>query len=90
MREVQLVAGLLEQVGQPLPAVGRFERDLSLIAQFAEQAEKGLGLVDDLRERISAPSRSRTAICERLRWRSMPTYIIAGPPSVPTSTTPLA
>ena len=28
MREVQLVPLLLEQVGQPLPAVGRLERDL--------------------------------------------------------------
>jgi hypothetical protein len=33
MREMELVARLLEQVGEPLPAVGRLQRDLDLIAQ---------------------------------------------------------
>src|SRR6266568_6873629 len=48
------------------------------------------GALTILRESSSLPSRSRTATCERLRWRSIPTYTIAGPPSVPTSMTPTA
>jgi len=47
MGEVQLVAGLLQQIGQPLPAVGRLERDPSVIAQSVQQLEEGLALVDD-------------------------------------------
>jgi hypothetical protein len=38
---------LLEQIGQPLPAVGRLQRDLHVIVQSLQQLEKGLGLVDD-------------------------------------------
>jgi hypothetical protein len=53
--EVQLVAFLLEQIGQPFPAVGRLERDLRVIAQFVQEAEEDLRVVDDAaREQLSA------------------------------------
>src|SRR5215216_3394157 len=46
MREVQLVACVLEQIGQPFPAVGRLERDPGLL-ELAEQVEKRCRIVDD-------------------------------------------
>jgi hypothetical protein len=55
MGKMQLVAGVLEQIGQPFPSVGRLERDPGVIAQFVQQAEEGLGLVDDpAREQLIA------------------------------------
>ena len=46
MGEVQLAASLLQDVGEPLPAVGRLERDLGLAVDPLEQLEEGLGVVD--------------------------------------------
>jgi hypothetical protein len=43
---VQLVAGVLQDVGQPLPAVGRLERDPAL-AGLLEQRQERLRVVDD-------------------------------------------
>jgi hypothetical protein len=47
VREVQLVAGLLQDVGEPLPAVGRLERDLGLAVDSLEQLEERLRVIDD-------------------------------------------
>src|SRR6266581_4446181 len=47
MGEVQLVALLLEQVGEPLPAVGRLERDLQLTAELGQDRLQRLRLVRD-------------------------------------------
>ena len=47
MREVQLVARVLEHVGQPLPAVGRLQRDPAVAVDLREQLQECLGVVDD-------------------------------------------
>ena len=44
--EVHVVAGLLEQVGQPLPAVGRLERHVRPV-RVAEQLPERVAVVDD-------------------------------------------
>src|SRR5205814_5739208 len=55
MREVQLVALLLEQVGEPLPAVGRLERDLQLAAELGQDRFQRLRVVrDSTREQLPA------------------------------------
>jgi hypothetical protein len=55
MGQVQLVAGLLEQVGQPLPAVGRLERDLGFAVDPRQQLEEHLRVVDDpARQKLTA------------------------------------
>ncbi len=46
VREVHVIAGLLEQLGQPLPAVGRLERDMRA-RRVAEQLAERLAVVDD-------------------------------------------
>jgi hypothetical protein len=53
--QVQLVAVVLEQIGEPLPAVGRLERDLGLAVEFAQQRHERVGLVDDpARQQLAA------------------------------------
>jgi hypothetical protein len=53
--QVQLVAVVLEQVGEPLPAVGRLERDLGLAVEPAEQRHERVGVVGDpAREQLAA------------------------------------
>ena len=47
MREMKVVAGVLEQLREPLPAVGRLDSDLALALQAAEQLEERLATVDD-------------------------------------------
>jgi hypothetical protein len=47
MREVELVARLLQDVGQPLPAVGRLERDPGLAVDLRQQLEERGGIVVD-------------------------------------------
>jgi hypothetical protein len=37
MRQVQLAALALEQLGQPLPAIGRLERELDVLTKLAQQ-----------------------------------------------------
>lgn len=55
MGEVQLIASLLPDVGEPLPAVGRLERDLGLAVDALEQLEERLRVVDDPpREQLAA------------------------------------
>ena len=55
MRQVQLVAGVLQHVGEPLPAVGRLERDLGLAVDPRQQLEEGLGVVcDPARDQFAA------------------------------------
>src|SRR5438093_4543048 len=55
VREVQLVALLLEQVGEPLPAVGRLERDLQLATEFGQDRFQCLRVVrDSAREQLPA------------------------------------
>src|SRR5688500_4838365 len=51
MREVKLEARLLEQLGQPLPTVGRLDRDLGLAVDPPKQLEKrGRVVFDPARE----------------------------------------
>jgi hypothetical protein len=46
---------VLEQLGQPLPAVGRLQREPRLLTQFAEQLAESLGIVDEpAREQLLA------------------------------------
>lgn len=45
MGQVQLIAGLSERVGQPLPAVGRLDGYLCLVLKLAQQLEEGRGVV---------------------------------------------
>jgi len=53
--QVQFVAVLLEQVGQPLPAIGRLKRDLGLAVEFPEEREESAGGGDDpAREQLDA------------------------------------
>lgn len=47
MRQVQLIARLLEQIGQPLPTIGRLQRNLGLAVDPRQQLEERLGVVDD-------------------------------------------
>ncbi len=46
MREVHVVAGLLEQLREPLPAVGRLERHVRAV-RVAEQLPERVAVVDD-------------------------------------------
>jgi len=46
MRQMQLAALGLEQLGQPLPPVGGLEREPVVVAQLAEQLAEALGVVD--------------------------------------------
>src|SRR5712691_5055908 len=53
MREVQPVALLLEQVGEPLPAVGRLQCDLQLAAKLGQDRLQRLWVVcDSAREQL--------------------------------------
>jgi len=55
MRQVELVARLLEHVGEPLPAVGRLESDLGLAVDPPEQRHERVGVVGDpAREQLAA------------------------------------
>jgi hypothetical protein len=47
VREVQLVAGVLEQFGQPLPAVGRLDGDPRLARKATEQLKEDIRVVGD-------------------------------------------
>ena len=47
MREVQLVPLRLQQLGQPLPTVGRLQRNLQLAAQLGQDRLQRLRLVHD-------------------------------------------
>jgi hypothetical protein len=55
MGQVELVACVLEQVGEPLPAVGRLEGDPGVAFEFGEELEEGGRIVGDPpRERLGA------------------------------------
>ncbi len=47
VRKVDLVAGVLEQLGQPRPAVGRLDGDPRLAFPAGEQRQEWLAVVDD-------------------------------------------
>jgi hypothetical protein len=47
MREVQLITGLLEQLSQPLPTIGRLQRHPGLAIDPRQQLQKRLRVVDD-------------------------------------------
>ena len=52
---MQLAALVLEQLGQPLPTVGRLQREPRLLAQLVEQFAKPVGVVDEpAREQLLA------------------------------------
>ena len=80
---VQLTALALEQLGQPLPAVGRLQRKPRVLDELPEQLTEAIGSLTNRRESSCSPCSSTTATCERLRCRSIPTYTMRGPPSVP-------
>jgi hypothetical protein len=44
---VEVIARLFEQLGQPLPAIGRLQRDVCPALGVAEQLQEGLTVVDD-------------------------------------------
>ena len=54
MSEVQLVAGVLEQIRQPLPAVGSLERHMRPV-RVAETLKERLSLVDDPAPKLDLP-----------------------------------
>jgi hypothetical protein len=55
MRQVQLATIVLEQLGQPFPAVGRLQREPRVLTQLAEQLAKQPGIVDQpAREQLPA------------------------------------
>jgi len=55
MRQVELVARLLEHVGEPLPAVGRLDSNPGLAVDLPEQLQEGLRVVvDPAREQPAA------------------------------------
>jgi hypothetical protein len=84
MRETQLVPLLLEQIGEPFPAVGRLERDLQLAAQLSKDRLQRLRLVDH-----PAREQLRPGLVERGDLRALAMEIDAdvdhllGPPSSP-------
>jgi hypothetical protein len=45
MRQMQLAALILEQLGQPLPAIGRFQREPGVLAELGQQPAKHLRIV---------------------------------------------
>ena len=82
MREVQLVPFLLEQVGEPLPTVGRLECDLQLAAELGQDRLQRLWLVRD-----SARQQLRPLLIESSDLRTLAMEIdtdldhLLGPPS---------
>ena len=54
VREVQVIAGFLEQLGQPLPAVGRLQHDVRAL-RVAQQLQKRLAVVDDPPRELKLP-----------------------------------
>src|SRR3954447_24356238 len=55
MREMQLAILVLEQLGQPLPAVGRLQRELRIGAELADQLAEHLLVVEQPpRHRLAA------------------------------------
>lgn len=55
MRQVQLAPLGLEQLREPLPAVGRLQREASVLTELAEQFTEALGVVDQpAREQLLA------------------------------------
>src|SRR5207248_539935 len=44
---MQLVASVLEHVGQPLPAVGRLQRDPAVAVDLAQQLQEDRRVIDD-------------------------------------------
>jgi hypothetical protein len=83
MREVHVLARLLQQVGEPLPAVGRLERDVRPL-RIAEQLLERFAVIDDPPRQRQLAVLVDAAICERRRCRSMPTQrlplVMVGPP----------
>jgi hypothetical protein len=83
VREVHVVAGLLQQLGQPLPAVGRLERHVRARG-IAEQTAERVAVVDDpTRERQLAVLVDDSDL-RAPAVRSMPTHRVGlntvGPP----------
>ena len=74
MRQVQLVAGGLEHVGEPLPAGGRLERDPGLAVDLLEQLEEGLRVVRD-----PAGEQLPSALIEHGDVRAAPVQVDADP-----------
>lgn len=55
MREMQLAALVLEQLGEPLPTLGRVQREPGVRTQLVEQFAEQLGIVDEpAREQLPA------------------------------------
>ena len=76
VRQVELVALILEQLGEPLPAIGRLKCDLALAVEPSEQLQKRIAVISIRRERSCVPSSAATAMWERLRCRLTPTEFV--------------
>lgn len=64
MREVQVIAGILEQLGRPLPAVGRLQRDVRpTVTGVAEQRQERVAVVGDPPRLGSARHARRRSRC---------------------------
>ena len=83
VREVHVKAGVREQLREPLPAIGRLQRDVRALG-VAEQLGERFPAVGIRFCSVSSPCSSMIAICERRRCRSMPTQrvglVMVGPP----------
>jgi hypothetical protein len=74
--QVRLQAKLAEQLRQPAPTVGGLEGDWGAGFELAETDTSSAESLGRLRLSSWVPSWLSTATCERLRWTSMPTYIL--------------
>jgi hypothetical protein len=83
---MRLQLEVVEQVDQPAPAVGGFERDRGAGWQWAKEHLELGGSLGRLRLRWMMPAWSPMATWERLRWTSTPTYTHScGPASLRSS-----
>jgi hypothetical protein len=71
VREVRVIAGVLKQLGEPFPAAGRLDRDLTLALQAAEQLQELSSAETRCRCHLSGMprrlTRSRARCCVAMR-----------------------
>jgi hypothetical protein len=76
MREVHLVAGVLEQLGQPFPTVVA-STAIRVSPSSAPSSSRNVSRsLTTRRESTSSPCSSIAATCERLRCKSIPTEFV--------------
>ena len=85
MGQVHRGPALLDHVSRPVPAIGRFEYHLWMLAGLGQLGRQGDGVVVDADRVERLPASFRRTITLRRRCRSMPTYCCCcstGAPSV--------